>query len=52
MFDDGYRVRRPDTRTEGEMIVGHMDWVIIGIKGERYPCKRDIFEVTYERVDQ
>ena len=28
------------------------DWIITGIKGERYPCKRDIFEATYERVDE
>lgn len=24
------------------------DWIITGIKGERYPCKPDIFEATYE----
>ena len=23
------------------------DWIIIGNKGERYPCKPDIFEATY-----
>jgi hypothetical protein len=26
------------------------DWIITGIKGERYPCKPDIFEATYEAV--
>ena len=26
------------------------DWIITGIKGERYPCKPDIFEKTYEAV--
>lgn len=26
------------------------DWIITGIKGERYPCKPDIFEATYEPV--
>jgi hypothetical protein len=26
------------------------DWIITGVKGERYPCKPDIFEMTYERV--
>ncbi len=26
------------------------DWVITGIKGERYPCKPDIFDATYEVV--
>lgn len=24
------------------------DWVIQGVKGELYPCKPDIFEMTYE----
>lgn len=24
------------------------DWIITGIKGERYPCKPDIFEAMYE----
>lgn len=26
------------------------DWIITGINGEKYPCKPDIFEKTYERV--
>jgi len=26
------------------------DWIITGIKGERYPCKPDIFERSYEKV--
>lgn len=28
------------------------DWIIEGIKGEFYPCKPDIFEMTYERVEE
>lgn len=24
------------------------DWLITGVKGERYPCKSDVFERTYE----
>jgi hypothetical protein len=24
------------------------DWIIKGVKGEFYPCKLDIFEITYE----
>lgn len=27
------------------------DWIIRGVQGEFYPCKPDIFEQTYERVD-
>ena len=26
------------------------DWIIRGVKGEFYPCKPDVFEVTYEPV--
>jgi hypothetical protein len=36
---------------EGGHIVTPGDWVITGIKGEFYPCKPDIFELTYEQVD-
>jgi len=27
------------------------DWIIRGVKDELYPCKPDIFELTYEKVD-
>ncbi len=36
---------------EGEHICSLNDWVIKGVKGEFYPCKPDIFEMTYEAVD-
>lgn len=36
---------------EGEHFVTPGDWIITGIKGEKYPCKSDIFEATYEPVD-
>ena len=35
---------------EGDMRVSFGDWIITGINGEKYPCKPDIFEKTYERV--
>ena len=35
---------------EGWHIVCPNDWIITGIKGEKYPCKPDIFELTYEKV--
>lgn len=37
---------------EGEMHVSNGDYVIRGISGEYYPCKPDIFEKTYEKVDE
>jgi hypothetical protein len=33
---------------EGTMRANLGDWIIHGVKGERYPCKPDIFEATYE----
>ena len=36
---------------EGGHIVCPGDWIITGVKGERYPCKPDIFEATYEAVE-
>ena len=35
---------------EGPMKVSPGDWIITGIKGEKYPCKSDVFEATYEEV--
>lgn len=35
---------------EGPMEVRKGDWIIRGVKGEFYPCKPDIFEMTYEAV--
>ncbi len=35
---------------EGMMEISDGDWIITGIAGERYPCKPDIFEKTYEPV--
>lgn len=36
---------------EGDMIARVGDWIITGIKGEKYPCKNDIFRETYEPAD-
>ena len=36
---------------EGRMIGKEGDWIIKGVKGEIYPCKPDIFEATYEKID-
>jgi len=35
---------------EGIMIARELDYIIRGVKGELYPCKPDIFEMTYEKV--
>ncbi|MHC4643921.1 MAG: hypothetical protein ACYTBJ_00365 [Planctomycetota bacterium] len=36
----------------GRMQVLPGDWIITGIKGGRYLCKPDIFELTYEPVEE
>ena len=35
---------------EGRMEARVGDWIIKGVSGEIYPCKPDIFEMTYEAV--
>lgn len=37
---------------EGLMIATEKDWIIRGVNGELYPCKPDIFEKTYEKVEE
>ena len=35
---------------EGTHTANRGDYIIQGVKGELYPCKPDIFEMTYEEV--
>ena len=44
----GLRINTP----EGTMEALENDWIIKGVNGEFYPCKPDIFEKTYELVEQ
>lgn len=37
---------------EGGHIVCPGDWIITGVKSEKYPCKPDVFEATYEAVTE
>lgn len=36
---------------EGDMIASLGDYIIKGVNNEFYPCKPDIFEKTYEKVE-
>lgn len=47
--EDGTGVHFINT-LEGLMEVSPGDWIVTGVKGERYPVKPDIFEITYEKV--
>ncbi len=37
---------------EGPLNASLGDWIIKGVKGEFYPCKPDIFEQTYDKVEE
>lgn len=45
---DQYRI----ATLEGEQTVSWGDYIIQGVQGEIYPCKPDIFEATYDKVDE
>ena len=35
---------------EGKHYITPGDYIITGVEGERYPCKRTIFKMTYEKL--
>ncbi|MNL46473.1 hypothetical protein D3C87_1691880 [compost metagenome] len=37
---------------EGKMCISEGDYLVKGVSGEFYPCKPDIFALTYEEVDE
>lgn len=37
---------------EGDMLASFGDMIIKGVNGEYYPCKPDIFEKTYEKIQE
>jgi hypothetical protein len=37
---------------EGWMRADIGDWIIRGVKGEHYPCKPDVFAMTYEPAEE
>lgn len=51
-YCDGYMWKHGWMHTlEGGHTVCPGDYIIKGVKGEFYPCKPDIFELTYEEVE-
>lgn len=50
-FPSGKKVFLIDT-LEGTLTVTEGDWIITGVNGEKYPCKPDIFEKSYEPVEE
>jgi len=49
-YDHGFS--RKINTLEGPVDLKPGDYVIKGVKGEFYPCRPDIFEMTYEPVDE
>lgn len=49
--EDGSGIECLIDTLEGPHIVSPGDWVIQGVKGEFYPCKDEIFHLTYEPAD-
>jgi hypothetical protein len=51
--DKPWHVKTLEDGANGEAIhVAEInDWIIKGVKGEFYPCKPDIFEMTYEVIN-
>lgn len=49
---DNYEPHLQILTLEGAMTAYIGDWVIKGVKGEFYPCKADIFEKTYDIVEE
>ena len=37
--------------SKGELVVSVGSWIIKGVAGEFYPCKPEIFEQTYDKVE-
>lgn len=50
--DDGSGSHLRVHTLEGSLTVSLFDWIICGIEGELYPCKPDIFNKTYEAVEE
>ena len=47
--DDAFGIIRT---LEGAMEVSPGDWVITGVKGEKYACKDEIFQMTYDPAEE
>lgn len=51
---EAYQTDRETTihTLEGDLMASVGDYIIIGVNGEKYPCKPDIFKKTYEEVKE
>ena len=50
--EDNFRPSIQIMTLEGVVTAQLDDWVIKGVMGEFYPCRDDIFKLTYEPVNE
>jgi hypothetical protein len=48
---DEWQMEALESQMEGKMEATIGDYIIKGVKGEFYPCKPDIFHISYELVE-
>lgn len=48
-MDSNGKIKPCINTPKGKHFINPGDYIITGIAGERYPCKADIFEKTYEK---
>lgn len=51
IFNEDCPIKASIETLEGKMIARSGDYIIRGVQGEIYPCKADIFDLTYEKVE-
>lgn len=51
-YSGGYVPTLTVKTLEGDHVANEGDWIIQGVKGEIYPCKPDIFAMTYDAVEE
>ena len=47
-FPEGFKV----TTMEGEVIGKPGDYLMFGVDGEKYPCNKEIFKKSYEKLNK
>ncbi len=51
-MDDHGEVKPFIDTLEGKLFINPGDYIITGVAGERYPCKPEIFNKTYDQVEE
>ena len=52
VWRDGYLEGAYVNTLEGVIYATYGDYIIKGVDGEFYPCKPDVFDKTYDRVEK